>query len=133
MTKGHILLVDDDVDSRDAVERFLTKSGFSVRSSPNGREALIAVATSVPDAIILDAMMPEMSGLEFLNVIRSYLRWQTIPIILLTAFGKGEHIDRAKEFGVHCVFLKANFRLADLAACIRELLIDPTARCSNVG
>jgi DNA-binding response OmpR family regulator len=133
MTKGHILLVDDDADSRDVVDRYLAKSGFSVRSSPNGREALIAVATSVPDVIILDAMMPEMNGLEFLNVIRSYLRWQTIPIILLTAFDKGEHIDRASEFGVHGVFLKANFRLADLVACIRLLLSDPTARCSNAG
>ena len=128
-----ILLVDDDDDGREAVARYLRKSGHMVNSARNGREALIAVATLVPDVIVLDAMMPEMSGLEFLNVIRSYLRWQTIPIILLTAFGKGEHIDRAKEFGVHCVFLKANFRLADLAACIRDLLIDPTAQCSNVG
>jgi CheY-like chemotaxis protein len=75
--------------------------------------------------------MPEMNGLEFLQVIRSYLRWQSVPVVMLTAFDKGEHIERAREFGVGCVLLKASYRLADLLMCIDMLLIDPGAKCGG--
>jgi hypothetical protein len=50
---------------------------------------------------------------------------------LLTAFDKGEHIERAHEFGVHCVFLKANYTLAELALCVDMVVIDPGARCGG--
>ena len=128
---SNVLLVDDDDDSRDAVARYIQKSGHVVRSARNGREALIAVATLMPDVIILDAMMPEMNGLEFLQVIRSYLRWQRVPVVMLTAFDKGEHIDRAKEFGVAGILLKANYRLPDLLMCIDMLSVDPGAKCGG--
>jgi CheY-like chemotaxis protein len=105
---ANLLVVDDDPDSRDVVARYLAREGYSVKSAANGREALVAVATTIPDLIILDAMMPEMSGVEFLQVIRSYLRWSTVPVILLTAFAGGPHIDRAREFDVRQIFLKAN-------------------------
>lgn len=130
---GSVLVVDDDLDSRDAVARSLVKAGYAVRGARNGREALIAIATMVPDVIVLDAMMPEMNGVEFLQVIRSYLRWSTVPVILLTAYDKGPHIDRAQEFGVRRVFLKANYQLADLLACVRQLATDPGADCTAAG
>ena len=130
---GSVLVVDDDADSRDAVSRYLTKAGYAVRGARNGREALIAVATTVPDVIILDARMPEMSGIEFLQVIRSYLRWSTVPVVLLTAYDTGPHLDRAREFGVGCIFLKASYQLGDLLACVNQLRSDPGATCGNVG
>ena len=128
-----ILIVDDDSDARETVTKYLTKAGFVTRSAPNGREALIAIATSVPDVIILDAMMPEMSGMEFLQIIRSYLRWSTVPVILLTAYDKGPHIDRARDFGINCIFLKANYQFANLLSCIHRLRSDPAADCSAAG
>ena len=130
---GSVLVVDDDDDSREAVGRFLSKAGYAVRSARNGREALVAVATMVPDVIILDARMPEMSGLEFLQVIRSYLRWSVVPVILLTAFDQGPHIDRARDFGVGCIFLKASYQLPDLLACVNQLRGDPGAKCGTAG
>jgi CheY-like chemotaxis protein len=118
---GNILVVDDDPDTRDTVSRFLTKSGFAVRSAFNGREALIA------------ARMPEMSGVEFLQVIRSYLRWSTVPVILLTAYDSGAHIDRARELGVKCIFLKATYTMADLLRCVQLLMTEPDAQCFAAG
>ncbi len=126
-------MVDDDDDARGAVTRYLSRSGYAVRAARNGREALIAVATTIPDLIVLDAKMPEMDGVEFLQVIRSYLRWSTVPVILLTAFDAGPHIDRAREFGVKCVLLKASYELADLLACVHRLRADPGARCGTAG
>jgi CheY-like chemotaxis protein len=64
-----ILIADDEADAREVVSRMLARHGYAVRASRNGREALIAVATAVPDVIILDVRMPEMSGLEFLQLV----------------------------------------------------------------
>src|SRR5262249_40325899 len=124
---ANLLVVDDDPDSRDVVARSLAREGYSVKSAANGREALVAGATTMPDLIVLDAMMPEMGGVEFLQVIRSYLRWSAVPVILLTAFPEGPHIDRAREFDVGQIFLKANYHLSDLLNCVRRLLDDPNS------
>ena len=129
---GSVLVVDDDSDSREAVSRFLTKAGYGVRSARNGREALIAVATTVPDVIILDARMPEMDGIEFLQVIRSYLRWSTVPVILLTAYDSGPHIERAHTLGVKMIYLKATYRLEDLLECVNRLASDPGGNCQGL-
>src|SRR5688572_8150827 len=57
-----ILVVDDDPDSRDVLTRSLLKAGYAVRSAENGRLALIAVASAMPDVIVLDVRMPEMNA-----------------------------------------------------------------------
>jgi CheY-like chemotaxis protein len=128
---GSVLVVDDDADSRDAVSRFMMKAGHSVRAARNGREALIAVATTVPDVIVLDARMPEMDGIEFLQVIRSYLRWVNVPVILLTAYPDDLPLERAHELGVKMIFVKPNFRLDELLECVNRLAADPEARCEG--
>jgi CheY-like chemotaxis protein len=111
-----VLLVDDDADSSEAVLRFLRKSGHRVIYQPNGREALSALTSESPDVVVLDARMPEMDGTSFLEVIRCYLRWQTLPVIMLTAYAEGHHIRRAVELGVKRIFLKAECDLAELLA-----------------
>ena len=113
---GSVLVVDDDADSRDVVSRLLGRAGYTVRSAVNGRDALIAVTTAPPDVIILDAMMPEMNGVEFLQVIRSYLRWSTLPVILLTAYPQGPHIDRAAGTGRQTHLLQARLPVRRPAA-----------------
>ena len=128
-----ILVVDDDPDSRDVLTRSLSKAGYAVRAAANGRLALIAVATAIPDVVVLDVRMPEMNGVEFLRVIRSYLRWSKMPVILLTAYDEGPHMERARDLGVKRVFLKATYRLDDLLACIREVLRDPQSQCGQAG
>lgn len=69
-----------------------------------------------PDVIILDAKMPEMDGVSFLEVIRCYLRWQGLPVLFVTAYPEGLHIRRGMELGVRKTFLKSNFELNDLLA-----------------
>jgi CheY-like chemotaxis protein len=125
-----VLIVDDDADGRAIVESYLTKSGHSVRSVANGRAALIALAASVPDVVILDVMMPEMNGVEFVRVIRGYLRWSTLPVIVLTAYPNGSHIEALEQLGVKQVYTKADFQLADLAACVQKVWRDPGASCA---
>jgi CheY-like chemotaxis protein len=112
---SYVLVVDDDADAREAVARYLQKRGHRVSCAGNGREAIKALVESpTPDAVVLDARMPEMDGVSFLEVIRCYLRWQSLPVFMLTAFAEGTHIRRAGQLGVQKVFLKANFNMEDL-------------------
>jgi CheY-like chemotaxis protein len=128
---GSILVVDDDADSRDALARFFTRAGYGVRAARSGREALIAVATTTPDVIVLDVRMPEMDGVEFLQVIRSYLRWSTIPVIFLTAYPDDLPLERVHGLGVKMIFVKTTYELEDLLECVNKLYADPAARCER--
>jgi CheY-like chemotaxis protein len=127
MAMSYVLVVDDDPDGRDAVARYLERSGHHVQCVPNGREALNALSETTPDVVVLDVMMPELDGITFLEVIRCYLRWSSVPVILLTALPSGPHLDRAAEYGVKHVFLKGDYRLADLAAAVDQCAGHPHA------
>jgi DNA-binding response OmpR family regulator len=81
MTKT-ILVADDKASVRNLVRDYLEAEGFRVVIAANGREALYAARTEKPDLILLDIMMPEMTGYEF---IKAYRKERNTPIILLTA------------------------------------------------
>ncbi|HEX4795733.1 MAG TPA: response regulator [Humisphaera sp.] len=122
-----VLVVDDESDGCDVLSRFLARDGHTVRSVPNGREALAALVTHTPDVVVLDLLMPEMDGVSFLEVIRCYLRWSSIPVIVLTALPSGVTVNRARELGVHYVFHKAAFQLSDLGEAVNDSLGQPHA------
>jgi DNA-binding response OmpR family regulator len=77
-----ILIADDKASVRNLVREYLEAEGFHVFIASNGREALYAARAEKPDLILLDIMMPEMSGYEF---IKAYRKERETPIILLTA------------------------------------------------
>jgi DNA-binding response OmpR family regulator len=77
-----ILVVDDKVNVRTLVREYLAEEGFRVVTASDGREALFAARQEKPDLILLDVMMPEMGGYDF---IRAYRKERETPIILLTA------------------------------------------------
>jgi CheY-like chemotaxis protein len=117
-----ILIVDDDPDGSEPVARFLRKSGYRVVTVPNGREALSMLTGALPDLIILDMRMPEMDGAHFLEVLRSYLRWQDVPVILVTAYPEDPGIPHAAELGATEVFRKGDLDLEELVATVERKL-----------
>jgi CheY-like chemotaxis protein len=117
---AYVLIVDDEPDSSEFVERFLQKEGHQTVCVPNGREALAALINGRPEAVVLDVRMPEMDGIALLEVLRSYLRWNNLPVILLTAHANKEQIARARQLDVQHVFHKANFTLPDLLRAVEE-------------
>src|SRR6476660_5031137 len=121
---AQILVVDDDADTAEATAQFLRRSGHQVRSVPNGREALAALSEAVPDVAVLDVRMPEMDGITFLEVMRCYLRWEAVPVILITGYPDDPRLARAHKLGVKRVFTKADFQLKALAGVIDSLLAD---------
>ncbi len=82
---GPLLLVEDDLPTREMIQRTLEKEGFVVRTAENGRVALERVAQEIPALVLLDLMMPEMDGFEFLRELRGRGEWREIPVVVLTA------------------------------------------------
>lgn len=87
-----ILLVDDEPDLIELLRVNLDQQGYTVESAENGREALAAIRRNPPDLMILDLMLPDVSGTEIFRQVRADPRLSGIPIIMLTA--KADEVDR---------------------------------------
>jgi signal transduction histidine kinase/DNA-binding response OmpR family regulator len=83
--QGRVLLVDDDDTARHQMRLHLQPSGWDISEAANGRIALARLEEARPDAIILDLIMPEMDGFEFLEEIRRRPEWRDIPVIVVTS------------------------------------------------
>jgi signal transduction histidine kinase/CheY-like chemotaxis protein len=81
-----VLLVEDDQKTREVTRTILEKEGWKVREAENGRVALESMERERPWLIVLDLMMPEMDGFEFVARVRKKLEWRSIPIVVLTAY-----------------------------------------------
>lgn len=82
----NILIVEDEFLIRDALTEFLEEEGYRVAGAANGQEALAMLRKGlVPDLILLDLMMPVMSGMQFLDEQQSDARLAAIPVVLLSA------------------------------------------------
>jgi CheY-like chemotaxis protein len=79
------LIIEDDPSARDILRRMLEGDGWQVAEAVNGREALEFVAARLPSLILLDLMMPEMDGFEFLEELRRHPEWKNIPVIVVTS------------------------------------------------
>jgi two-component system alkaline phosphatase synthesis response regulator PhoP len=113
-----ILVVDDKKELRSLLKAYLTEEGFDIVLASDGREALFAARQEKPDLIILDLMMPEMGGYEF---IRLYSREADTPVIILTA--KLEENDKVLglELGADDYVTKP-FSMRELTARVRAVL-----------
>jgi signal transduction histidine kinase/DNA-binding response OmpR family regulator len=80
-----VLVIDDDQFTRDDVKRCLEREGWQVTEAENGLVALARLAESRPDIILLDLVMPEMDGFEFLAAMRERTEWHDIPVLVVTA------------------------------------------------
>lgn len=91
-----ILVIDDEPDLRELVRVNLDQAGYGVETASSGREALQALRCSTPDLVVLDLMLPDISGTELCRKIRSDPALADIPVIMLTA--KAAEIDRVVGF-----------------------------------
>jgi two-component system alkaline phosphatase synthesis response regulator PhoP len=133
MAKGTVFVIDDEKDLIELVSYNLEKEGFAVRSALNGEAGLSAVASDLPDLILVDLMMPGMDGLEVCRRLRSDNRTAAIPIIMLTA--KSAESDRivGLELGADDYVTKP-FSPRELAARVKAVLrrTSPQAAHSTV-
>lgn len=96
LSEKEILIVDDAPDNLRVLSSMLTKQGYSVRKALNGKMALTACATSLPDLILLDIRMPEMDGYEVCDHLKASERTRDVPVIFLSALDGA--LDKVKAF-----------------------------------
>ena len=98
MPVKRILVVDDESELLRAMRIRLASWGYDVLTATDGKEAIQLVKKEVPDAVILDIMMPQMDGIETLKGIRHYNK--EIPVFMLTAFGDEERFEKTRKLGI---------------------------------
>jgi len=113
-----VLLVDDDEIMRESVRRVLEQEKWQVEGASNGRFALQHLAESCPDVIVLDLLMPEMDGFEFLVEMRQRPEWRDIPVLVLTAKDLSVEDQKRLNGYVEQVMRKSACELSEL---LREL------------
>jgi CheY-like chemotaxis protein len=113
-----VLVVDDESDIREAIAELLCDEGYEVEEAGNGEEALVKAREHHPGLVLLDLMMPGMSGWEFRSRQRSDPELAAIPVVVLTAVGRTAGVE-----GV-TAYLSKPFELGDLLTMIRRYAQD---------
>ena len=119
---AYLLIVDDDTDGREALCRFLQGKGHEVECVCNGKEALSSVLARLPDLVVLDLFMPEMDGAGLLEVLRSYLRLQSLPVVILTGLPGSPLVDRARFLKVNSILVKGKATFEDIHGAVTQEL-----------
>jgi DNA-binding response OmpR family regulator len=120
-TKNKILVVDDDPVNRDFFQLMLSKLGFVVQEACDGVEALESLQKTLPDIILLDNIMPRMSGFEFTKNLKNDTKYRNIPIIMFSALDDINDKLAGFEMGVDDYITKP-FNFAEVLARIKAVL-----------
>lgn len=121
-----VLVVEDDVDIQDLVIALLSRAGYDVVAEDNGDAGLAAALSQEPDLVILDWMMPGLSGVEVCRGMRADPRAKNVPVLMLTSKAQEADIDQAFTAGADDYMVKP-FRGRELVSRVQAL----TARGSG--
>ncbi|MDZ4816796.1 MAG: response regulator [Verrucomicrobiota bacterium] len=121
MNNKKILVVDDEVFMLKLLQFILGKTGCGIETAGSGEEAVQRVGIVSPDLMIIDVMMPGMTGFEAVQTIKSKPLFEHLPVIMLTARGQQATRQQAKEAGAS-VFLTKPFSPVELIHHVTELL-----------
>jgi len=113
-TKKKILLVEDDEALAAVYKSRLDIEGFETKEVNNGEEALSAAMEFKPDLILLDAMMPKISGFDVLDILRNTQETSQIRVIMLTALSQPKDKERAESLGVNDYLVKSQVVIGDV-------------------
>lgn len=117
-----ILIVEDDKFLSLVLKGRLEKEGVSVIQAFDGKEALDVLKKDIPDLILLDLIMPNMSGFEFLEILRQDPQYRTIPVVVISNLGQESDVEKAKSLGVIEYYVKVRTSIDDLILKIKNLL-----------
>lgn len=102
-----ILIIDDDNDFRELISYTFKTAGYEIITADNGKTGLETAQKEMPDAIITDLMLPQLNGYEICTMIKQDIRYQKIPVIILSATRMEEkHAQLAEECGCDAYIFK---------------------------
>ena len=118
---GKILIVEDNINNQILLERRLRKQGYQVECAGNGSDALDILQTQLFDVILLDVMMPHMTGFELLEKLKSHTTLRQIPVVMISALNSQDNVIRGIELGAEDYMFKP-FKPSLLQARLDALL-----------
>ena len=117
--KKKILLVEDDAALSAVYRSRLEMEGFEIAEVANGEDALSSALKFKPDLILLDAMMPKISGFDVLDILRNTPQTSNIRIIMLTALSQPKDKERAESLGVDDYLVKSRVVIGDVVERVK--------------
>ena len=120
--KKKILLVEDDEALAEVYKSRLEIEGFDTDLAINGEDALVEAKSFKPDLILLDAMMPKISGFDVLDILRNTPETTSVKIIMLTALSQDSDKERAQGLGVDDYLVKSQVVISDVVERIKHHL-----------
>ncbi|MCL2869687.1 response regulator [Candidatus Saccharibacteria bacterium] len=120
--KKKILLVEDDIALAGVYRTRLEMEGFDVKEVHNGEEALSTAVDYRPDLILLDAMMPKISGFDVLDILKNTPETMNITVVMLTALSQPKDKERAESLGVDDYLVKSQVVIGDVVERIKHHL-----------
>jgi DNA-binding response OmpR family regulator len=120
--KKKILLVEDDQGLASVYITRLQAEGFDVKHVPNGEDALAVAMAFKPDLVVLDVMMPKISGFDVLDIFRNTPETTNLKVVMLTALGQDADKERALSLGVDDYLVKSQVVIAEVVDRIKHHL-----------
>lgn len=117
-----ILLVEDDEELAQVYQARFQAEGFETTWAMNGEQALAKVLETKPDLILLDIMMPRVSGFDVLDILRNTPQTQHAKVIMMSALSSDKDIQKAKALGVDDYIVKSQVAMADVVHIVKKHL-----------
>lgn len=122
MDKKKILVIEDDSIMQKALQEYLLEEGFEVACAVDGEIGARMAKSEKPDLVLLDIILPKKDGYQVLAEIKNDEATKGIPVLLLTNLGSMEDIQKALQMGATNYLVKADYKLEEVSAKIREIL-----------
>ncbi len=122
-----ILLVEDDVNLREIYSARFAAESYQVITASDGEEALATAVRERPDLIVLDVMMPKISGFDVLDILRSTPETKETKVIMMTALSQDTDRQRGESLGANKYLIKSQVTLEDVVNSVKESLAAPSA------
>lgn len=126
-----ILIVDDEIAVASVFETALKNAGFEVKVAPDARTGIATATGEMFDLVLLDQMLPDMSGNEILKNLKQDDRTKAIPVAMLTNFGHDTMVKEALYAGANDYILKYQISTEDLVNKVKALLGEPQEQPAN--
>lgn len=120
--KAKILLVEDDIPLRDMYETRLKYEGYQIETASDGEEALAKAVKEKPDLILLDIMMPKVSGFDVLDILKNTESTKEIPVIIITVLEQESNKVKGLVSGAEDYIIKSQTMPQDVIVKINEVL-----------
>lgn len=117
-----VMLVEDDINLREIYAARLTAEGYEIVTASDGEEALSKAVSANPNLIVLDVMMPKISGFDVLDILRSTPETETTKVVMLSALSQEGDQQRGEKLGADKYLIKSQITLEDVVETVKEML-----------